>query len=626
MRKCFYLLLIFVLPGIQMLGQSEGGRQYGGGMPAEGKIYGKIVDRNNQFPVEYVSVGLYRMRDSSLITGMVSDTAGNFSFANVPYGKFYAEFKFLGYKKSRVNGILLTPNQKTADLGTVKLEGSSAVLNEVEVTGNRPPIEYKLDKKVVNVGQQITAAGGTAADVLENTPSIQTDVEGNVTLRGSSSFTVLIDGKPSVLQGSDALQQIPASIIQQIEIITNPSAKYDPDGSAGIINVVMKKQKISGISGVANVSAGTGDKYNASFLVNIKRSKLNYFMGANYMDMNFHMKGFSDQQTTRLDTTTFQESNSDGRMHREGKGVKGGLDYSITNNHSISFSLNYDEHDFGRLMNSKYHEYDKPGTRDTNYLYSTNSVSPHKHFSGNVDYLWKINDNGHQLAASVFYSHGPSDNTTDIFKRYTDSGWNLTGNDSLQRTTESAMENDFRAKIDYTRPFSAKGKFEAGYEGRYESSDGDYHYYNLIGENLEQVEDLNQLNKDKYSDHIEAVYATLSNATKLFEYQLGLRGEYTDRNIVKPLTGEEYPVNKFDFFPSIHLSRQLPWDMQIMASYSRRINRPEDHDLDPFVRHTGNNNIQQGNPGLKPEYADSYELNFQKRMGEGFISLEGYYR
>lgn len=625
MKKLYYLLLLVILPTFQAEGQQFSDRHDGANLPTEGKITGRIVDGSTSSAIEYASIGLYSMRDSSLVSGAVTDSLGRFSLTNLRYGRFYMDVKYMGYKKSRIKGILLTPNQKTVEMGAVKLESSSHVLDEVEVTGNRPPVEYKLDKKVVNVSQQITAQGGTAVDVLENVPSVQTDVEGNVTLRGSSSFTVLIDGKPSVLQGSDALQQLPASIIQQIEIITNPSAKYDPDGSAGIINVILKKQKITGITGVANLSMGTGNKYNGDFLINIKNEKFNYFVGGNFMDMSFHMKGTKDLELTPLDTTDIQKSDVRGTMHRTGKGIRAGFDYNITDRKTLSFSFSYNEHSFGRNMDSKNHEYFDPAGKDYDYLYNTDSYSPHKHYNASLDYFWKLDDKGQQVTATAYYSHGPSSENSDMAKIYTDSAWNPSGVQINQLTTSSATENEFRAKIDYSKPFGAAGKFEAGYQGRYEASNSDYHFFDVLP-NTDPIEDFSQFNKANFMDHIESVYATVSDKMKLFEYQLGLRGEYTGRNLEKPLTGEKYPISRFDYFPSIHLSRDLPWNMQVMASYTRRINRPHDHDLDPFRSYVDSKTIRQGNPGLLPEFADSYEMSLQKRMGAGFISVEGYFR
>ena len=249
------VLIFFVFISITGFGQppqgtyaGKPGSGYGSGnMAKDGLLKGVIKDAATDKGVEYASVGLYHSKDSSLVSGTITGPDGSFALSNLPYGKYYAEITFVGFRKMRVNEIGITPKAKTANLGEIKLQLSNTDIQSVEVVGNRPRMEYKIDKKVINVAQDITSTGGTAATVLENTPSIQTDVEGNISLRGSSNFTVLIDGRPSVLDGNDALQQIPSSSIQRIEIITNPSAKYQPDGTAGIINVIMKKEKQKGI-------------------------------------------------------------------------------------------------------------------------------------------------------------------------------------------------------------------------------------------------------------------------------------------------------------------------------------------------------------------------------------------
>ncbi|MDP2889445.1 MAG: TonB-dependent receptor [Bacteroidota bacterium] len=215
-----------------------------------GKIKGKIIDADSKTPMEYANVAIYRKLDSKLVTGGMANGAGEFEIGELPMGAYYVEANFIGFEKTTVADVKIIPNATTVDMGTIELEVSRQQIGAVEVVAERNRIEYKIDKKVINVTNDINAAGGTAVTVLENTPSVEVDIDGNVSLRGSSSFTVLIDGRPSVLSGSDALRQIPSSAIQNIEIITNPSVKYDPDGMAGIINIVMKKNILSGFNGI----------------------------------------------------------------------------------------------------------------------------------------------------------------------------------------------------------------------------------------------------------------------------------------------------------------------------------------------------------------------------------------
>ena len=300
-------------------------------------IKGKIMDAETDSPVEFASVALYSLKDSSLITGVISGSDGSFTLKELPFGKYYIVAKFMGYDQLKRNEIMLTPRQITSDLGNLSLKQSARELDEVEIVADQAHVEYRIDRKVINVGQDINAATGTAVDILENTPSVNVDIDGNVSLRGSSNFTVLIDGKPSPLSGSDALQQIPASAIRNIELITNPSAKYDPDGMAGIINIVSKKNALRGLSGIVNATLGTGDKYSGDFLLNYKMDKLNVYAGATYRDQTFggEMNSVKEYYNTLTDESSYDESFGTRDRIRSSNEFKLGMDYSINDKNSI---------------------------------------------------------------------------------------------------------------------------------------------------------------------------------------------------------------------------------------------------------------------------------------------------
>ena len=256
-----------------------------------------IRDSTTDGGIEYATVGLYRQSDSTLVNGIVTDPSGAFDLKGIPDGQYYLDVNFIGYVKKRIHNITITPQSAMVDMGPIVLHPNITQIGDVQVVAQSNRVEYKIDKKVVNVSQDIAASGGTLVQVLENTPSVQVDVEGNVTLRGSGNFQLLIDGKPSVIQGSEGLQQIPASAVQNLEIITSPSAKYDPDGNAGIINIIMKKQKNMGIGGVVNASIGTRNKYTGDFLLNFRQKKINFFVGAEYANQKNYNKGEGERRT-----------------------------------------------------------------------------------------------------------------------------------------------------------------------------------------------------------------------------------------------------------------------------------------------------------------------------------------
>lgn len=248
-----------------------------------GPVTGQVLDASTKAPIEYASIAIYSLTDSLLVTGIVNDMDGRFNVKNLNPGSYYIQINFIGFEKAQIPNFTLSRGSKDLDLGVIHIRETNAIIGEVVVTAERSRVEYKIDKRVVNVDKEFSAKGGTAASVLENTPSVQVDPQGNVTLRGSSNFIVLIDGKPSSIKGSDALKQIPSSAIKQIEVITNPSAKYEADGQAGIINVIMQKDRLQGLSGNINLGAGNLHKRNGNALISYNVMRIEYFFTPNYL-------------------------------------------------------------------------------------------------------------------------------------------------------------------------------------------------------------------------------------------------------------------------------------------------------------------------------------------------------
>ncbi len=627
--KKFLVLATLTVFFSSLFAQTSGRRENYSAMPKEGIISGKIKDELSGKFVEYTTIAVFNQKDSTLLGGTISSPDGSFSVNNLPYGNLYLEASFVGYKKTRLTKIILTPQNKNVNVGTLSIEPATTSLQAAEVVAQRPQVEYKIDKKVISVDQNIVSAGGTAVDVLENTPSVQVDIEGNVALRGSSNFTVLIDGRPSVLKGSEALQQLPASTIQSIEIITNPSAKFESEGSAGIINVIMKKQKQQGVNGIVNSKVSTNGSYGGDFLLNLRKNKINYIFGGNYNVRTFHNTGYSEKNIFNGDTTFYQITDSKGAFHRNGSELKGGLEYSIDSKNSLSLMASLDNATFGRSSDSKTQQYYIPEKVESLYLLQNNDFNiSRKSYELALDYLLKLNDKGHQLAATVTYSDENSDENNNLTQDTTDNMWQkIEGNTYHENTTEKSNETELRAKVDYTLPISEKSRFEAGYQADYQTSSDNYRFFYGNFPN-EKIERLDLYNDKDFSNIIHALYSTYSNGLgKLFDYQVGLRMEYNDRLLVQNVVNERDEFKKLDLFPSIHLSKQLPNKFQFQASYTRRVDRPRDRELDPFKTYVDPYNVRMGNPALRPEYINSYELNAQKSLkGIGFISLELFQR
>jgi outer membrane cobalamin receptor len=622
MSKVYILTALFFI-AYSSFAQISPGRYNIENMPKEGIIKGKVQEVvSNQF-VEYSTIGLFSHRDSTLITGTISDQNGDFILNELPYGFFYIEVSFIGYKKVRLSRIRITPNSKIVDLGIIKLEPSYTSLEEVQVTADKPLIEYKIDRKVITVSEDISSSGGTAVDALENTPSIQTDIEGNVTLRGSSNFKVLVDNKPSVLDGSDALQQIPASTIQSIEIITNPSAKYDPDGMAGIINVIMKKQKQSGFGGIFNVSVGLREKYRIDFLLNVRKNNINIYGGINYDNRKFSGTGIMDRESYYQDTVYYVLSDGERDFRRRGIEYKGGIDYYINEKHTISLSGNAGDRDFSRSRTSQYHEYTNPQSVDQWYNSKDEFSVDFNYYGLNLDYLIKFNEPGHELLSSIYYRSRQGINKDNMEE---DTASVIETGTLRQRSTQDEQSTELRFKTDYTRQLSDNGKFEAGYQSRLDFKNADFIFEDYDYDQNEWLGNDEFTNEIEVYRNIQNIYGLFSNKFAGFDYQLGLRMEYTDRTINQITTDEKYTFNRLMLFSTLHLSRQFKNDQQLLLSYSRRIRRPRHWFLNPFARYIDRLNMRVGNPDLEPELTDSYELNYQKQFGKSFIAIETYYR
>ena len=596
-------------------------------MQKNGVISGKVMDERTGEFIEYAIVSIYRQKDSVLVTGTITDPQGAFSIKDLAYGMYYMEASFIGYDKLRLNKITITPQKPALNVGELKIMPASVNIDAVVVTAENNVVEYKIDKKVVTLGQDMTSAGGTVAQALENTPSIEVDIEGNVTLRGSSNFKVLIDGKPSVIQGSEALEQIPASSVQNVEIITNPSAKYDPDGAAGIINLVMKKQKQLGLNGVINASIGTHNKYSTDFLLNMRKEKINIFLGGEYANFSMYNEGHSERSVFSGDTTFYTLSDREGVFHRSGYSVKAGADYYITDKSTITLQGSLGKRNFDMNSDSKFHEYADPQNSDL--YYTEENLSPHgnRYYNISLDYRKEYENPLHELKASVYFSQAVQSENQEINEQLTDSTWQpIAMNTDLSRSREEVPEKNIRAQVDYVYPFNENYKIEAGFQSRWDMDRGDYIFENYDPDRGEWIYDSTLSNTLDYLDAIQSAYGTFTGKLQKFGYQAGLRAEYDNRYINQITLEEAYRYEKLHLFPSFYVTYELPLKMQLQLSYSRRIERPDERDLNPFKEYMDNQNVRVGNPELIPEFTNSFELNYQLPFKKNFISLETFYR
>ncbi len=624
MKKLILIPFLFFGAVIFAQGHYPGGGMNRENMPKDALVKGIIKSEITKLPVQFANAALFSLRDSSVVAGAVADENGNFILENLPYGRYYLVIDFIGFYKKTISDIKLFPQKKAFDAGTVLLKDASENLDEVVVSGERNLVEYKIDRKVINISKNINSSGGTLVDALENAPSVQVDIDGNVTMRGSSNFQVLIDGKPSVLDANDILQQIPASAVENVEIITNPSVKFDPDGTTGIINIIMKKTHKSGLTGVVNASIGTGDKYSTDFLLNYRTKKVGFYVGANYGDRSSLGTGNSLRTTLLDDTTNYLESTSERTHQRKYYSVKGGVDFYLNDNNTLSLSGRYGYFGFGMSSVSDIYEYTLPLSTDYYTINDGTFEIGGGFYSGNVDYKHNFAKKGHEISFSANYSVRSGGIESTVSETETDATFLNAVSESKYKTFQDRGRDRWRIKVDYTYPINEKSKIEAGYQTRLLNAKGDYEYENFI--NGSWIKDENVSNDMIFTRNIHSLYTSYSGEFAGFTYMAGLRGEFTDRIINQITSGEKYPINRFDFFPSLHLSKQLSKTDQMQLSYSRRVNRPRHWYLNPFPGYSDSYSVRQGNPALLPEFIDSYELSYNKRIKKSFFNLGAYYR
>lgn len=626
-RKSFYYFTIFIFLSVNVFSQ----RGMGGGNPEMmanmkiGTLTGIVHEANSDKPVIYASVALKRFKDSSIVAGDITNDKGAFEMKDLPPGRYIMDIKFLGFETKSIDTIKIMPKNPNVNLGVLYIEPTSFTTEGVEVTAEKERVEYKLDRRIINISNDLISAGGTAVEALERTPSINVDLEGNVSLRGSTEFQVLINGKPSVLDGTDALQAIPVSSIDHIEIMTNPSAKYDPDGIAGIVNVVLKESSLKGLNGMVSASAGMNDKYDFNLNLNYGWEKLSLSTGIGYNRNRFLMEGDQRREIYGTDTNLIQNNTTNGFRDRDGLNLKFGADYSFTRNFSSNVEFAYGFNDFKRFNNTDI-DTDYDIIEDIFSVSNTNSERNNNFYSASWGMNWRIDQIGQLLTANVFHSQRAGEEiefqeefySSPLFVR-TDEY--IFGADGLADTKDS----ETRINIDYKYPFNDITRIEAGYQGNFEYDNEDYTQL-LLKENMQFERDDIYSNEMDFTRNISALYGLFVSQIYKFDYQLGLRAEYTDRVVKIPNINEEFIIDRVDFFPSVNFSRQFEGRHQIMGGYSRRINRPRGGNLEPFPSFRDRLSYRIGDPAIEPEYTDSYELAYQKYFDKSYISIEGYYR
>jgi Outer membrane receptor proteins, mostly Fe transport len=605
----------------QFPGGGPGGARRGAGQMNIGRFYGRIVDKATNKGIEAASVQLLqsrldsvtKQRKEAVVGGMLTKPNGDFSIENLPlFGQYKLLITAIGYKPIEQKvafNIKMGPGQDMQqvmqavdkDLGNIKMEMDASVLADVTVTGSKPLIQMGIDRKIFNVEKSITSTGGSAVDVMRNVPSINVDIDGNLTLRNSAP-QIFVDGRPTTL----SLDQIPADAIQSIEIITNPSAKYDASGGqSGILNIVLKKNRKAGYNGSVRAGVDSRGRFNGGGDINVRQGKVNVF--ANGMYNQRKSKGWGATDRLSLDNPPML-------THQDNKGVfngafafaRFGIDYFMDNRNTITLSQSIVNGDF-------------EGDNRNNYLLQNGSISEtqfrnsftdnnFRNYGTQLSYKHLFAKAGKELTADLNLNQSRNSNLNNI---YFGSSKDAPGQDpGLQRIDGGGKNRFLVGQIDYVNPITDDIKWEAGARAQVRNFESFQHNY-LNGTFNPAIS-----NDFEYTDRVYAAYATFSQKIRdSFSYQIGLRAEssgYDGTQIGKQNFKVDYPIS---LFPSIFLSRTLRNKQDIQLNYTRRINRPNFFQLMPNTDYSDPLNFQTGNPGLKPEFTNSLELSYQKNYG-----------
>lgn len=619
---------------------------------SQGAISGHINDKQSGDAIAYASITLHHVKDSTMVArvGAVSDEEGNFTVDGVPYGTYLLRISFMGYQTYwHPTTITLSATNRTVRIGTITIRPASTTLRTAEVTAERSMMEYQLDRRVINVDKNLVAGGGTANDLLETVPSVSLDSDGNVTLRGSTNVKVLIDGRPSELLSSDLsvlLDQIPASSIENIEVITNPSAKYDPEGMSGIINIKLKDRTSNalGLNGTASLNAGTPlffaipdglpaviPSANGSINLNYSTEKYTITISA---DANRRSRSrTSDSYIDRFDLDgTRYSSDSLYQLSLDPSlmgSAKLGFEYFINDHNSLMLSYQLRGGNHGRQK--RIHDVDLLHDALGNYLQTDTSNSRSLNHSVNLNYTHRFDQKDQLFTLDATFSTRRGWGDGQQQQLYDNPTVNY-ANYYLRESASNSRDYNGNIQINYVQPLGGDYKLETGYEGRFTNSDqnNEYHLntYDTAWSLQRYFDDLSSTHYT-YSQNIHALYLTLGGTLwQSLSAQAGLRGEYSSIDGHDELHPATQSVHKtyWQLYPTLHVSYLISKQQSVQFSYSRRVRRPRMWDLNPYLNVREGEQLSFGNPSLDPEFTNAFELSYNLSFAKTNIYTSLYYR
>jgi ferric enterobactin receptor len=592
-------------------------------------ITGTIIDKASGDPLSYATISIFNAADGNLVTGGITDDSGKFKVEARP-GTYDVVLDFISYKQQRISGIVVEKKSKNKDLGELGLELDAAVLAEVEVRAEQSEMQMMLDKKVFNVGQDLANAGGNASDLLDNVPSVAVDVEGNVTLRGSGGVRILINGRPSGIIGTDVaqgLRSIPADLIDRVEVITNPSARYEAEGAAGIINIILKKERKRGMNGSFQVNTGFPLAGGAGVNLNWRRNKFNYFTNLSVRYRESPGEGALFQELTRNDSLFISNQIRDRRREGWSGNFQIGADYSIDKKSTITTTFLYGLRDSRNFTQLDYEDYLFDLSRPIAFATRTdNEIEDRTNLEYALTYRKDFDKKGQELVFDLRFQDNNETEVSDLVEKFFDGEQNPSGQpDQIQRSRNEEGETQLIAQLDYVHPISKEGKFETGLRTSIRDIRTDFTVEEFDSDgNWNPLEGLT--NEFLYDERIYAAYALLGDKLDRFSYQLGLRAEISDVTTTLVATDSVNARTYVNLFPSASVTYDLVNGHSLQVSYSRRLRRPRFRSLNPFFSFSDSRNFYSGNPNLDPEFTHSFELGHVKYWDKATISSAVFYR
>jgi outer membrane receptor protein involved in Fe transport len=633
MRKLLLLtFLMFTSVGFAQHGGRRGGMSQRQMDPAKvpkiGVVYGTVVDSTTNTPIPYASIAIVNLRSGTILTGGLSKEDGEFYVKEIPLGRHKVVVEYIGYKKQELGPFTFMPfgkNQTEYNLETIAMVQTSLQMAGIDVEGERPMFIQTAEKRVFNVEKNTISTGGSAIDVLRQVPGIEVDSDDNITLRGSSQVNLMIDGKPSSIAGGDIkslLQSIPAANIADVEVMTNPGAKYDPEGMAGIINIVLKENKFAGLNGNINSSADSQRGSNISGQVNWRTTAINSFFNIGLRNSIRKSNG----DTYRKMQFPFYENVLDQfNTSKHGGGnlfVRSGIEYFIDPTQSLAMSTTLSTGDRGNdnIVNTI-----ETGPGEYKYFRTTDGGNDRGGYDVNFNYDKKFSNPKHKFTSFIRYSDGMNDGDSEFWTT-PEAGYEDVVNVNRAKNGREGKDNGFDFQLDYVRPFEDESKLEVGLKSTLRTRDESQLAFQFDQTIQSFIPDESYNNRFLYDENIHAAYIQYGGSLGMFGYNAGGRYEMVTMLSELKTTNEKFENPYNSFYPSFSISTGIPQILQVQASYSKRVRRPRSRMLNPFTTREDTRNIRKGNPFLKPEYTDSYELNFGRYTRGLSLSVGGYYR